>query len=180
MADTLEGYPDLFIGTLVGDSLLAAGDDMMDDETDDDGSNPGWAQGLLKISSYGQFSEDQNADRAKVNGIVKESQREGFFMFLGFSLFAILPSLLWLVLPEWVKLPPAGKEGQTISLTTVVNATSAVIMWLLGVWKSQFLDSNWALFGVEAVLLFFICVLSSYGVGTLLLYVLGGSFTLAP
>jgi VIT family len=37
LADTLEGYPDLLISALVGDSLLAGGDDGGDDEQTDDG-----------------------------------------------------------------------------------------------------------------------------------------------
>jgi len=37
LADTLEGYPDLFVSALVGDSLLAGSDEVVDDDQTDDG-----------------------------------------------------------------------------------------------------------------------------------------------
>jgi hypothetical protein len=174
LADTLEGYPDLFIGALVGDSLLAGGDEP-DDETDD--SHTGVFNAAFKRPSYGQFTEERCEDTRNVDVVVKESQKEGFFMMVGFATFAVVPSLLWLILPEWFKPPtaPHTNEGQTITLPSIIFTISAMVMWCLGVWKSKFLDSNWAVFGIETVIVLFVCVLSSYGVGSLLFYALGDS-----
>ena len=41
-------------------------------------------------------------------------------------------------------------------------------MWCLGVWKSTFLDGNWLLFGIEAVVVLLLCILSAYVVGWIL------------
>lgn len=181
LADTLEGYPDLFVSALVGDSLLA-GHDEGDDETSDGGSGrapSGGSFGGWKFSSYGQFDEmEHDPDAGDVNMVVAESQREGVFMMMGFAMFALIPSILWLYLPLITPPPPTGhhvvQQGSSITLPSLVISISAVIMWFLGVWKSHFLDSNWVVFGVETVVVLLICVISAYGVGLVLSVVLGG------
>lgn len=185
LADTLEGYPDLFINALVGDSLCACGpgdipvvDGSEYRESSSSGppssqTSPSAPSGLgrWKFSSYGQFDEiDHDPEAANVNVVVKESRGEGIFMMLGFALFAIIPSLLWLLLPLVVL---QASDGETISLPSLIVSITAVIMWCLGVWKSRFLDSNWIMFGIETVIVLLICVLSSYGVGLLLSHTLG-------
>jgi hypothetical protein len=194
LADTLEGYPDLFVSALVGDSLLAGSED--DDEnsvggggnylpsTSSVGNSFAAGFGSWKFPSYGQFNEmDHDPDAGNVNMVVKESQREGFFMMVGFVCFSIVPSLLWLFLPLWITPPAASASahaataaqagGQAISLPSVIISIMAVIMWFLGVWKSRFLDSNWIMFGIETVVVLLLCVMSAYGVGLSLSYLLG-------
>jgi hypothetical protein len=194
LADTLEGYPDLFVSALVGDSLLAGSEDDDDENSVGGGGNytmPSTSSvgnsfaagfGSWKFPSYGQFNElDHDPDAANVNMVVRESQREGFFMVVGFVSFAIVPSLLWLFLPLWITPPAASAHaatasqagGQTISLPSVIISIMAVIMWFLGVWKSRFLDSNWIMFGIETVVVLLLCVMSAYGVGLSLSYILG-------
>lgn len=180
LADTLEGYPDLFVSTLVGDSLLG-GVEGPDDDDDSQtyggnvvrkasGGSRSGAFGSWRLPSYGQFNElDQDPEAGNVTLVVRESQREGFFMMAGFASFAIVPSLLWLYLPL---MDPAdhqeGFQKDTMSLPSLVITVLAIIMWTLGVWKSHFLESNWVIFGVETVVVLLICVMSAYGVGSAL------------
>ncbi len=207
LADTLEGYPDMFVSVLVGDSLFA-GLDVAEDETEDgqqhsllpsggqsrEGSMGGGFESW-KFPSYGQFNElDHEPENGNVNSVLKESQVEGFFMMLGFSIFAIIPSLLWLVLPllfvpestpvtttitTHVKLATdAGTDlntgGQVISLSSLVVSISGILMWLLGVWKSRFMNSSWIMSGIENVVVLLACVISAYSVGLALCYAIGG------
>lgn len=175
LADTLEGYPDLFINALVGDSLCAGPED--NENPDSAHSSHSDGLGKWKFSSYGQFDEmDHDPESAHVNMIVKESRGEGVFMMIGFATFALIPSLLWLFLPLVVAEPNSSKaeNGGTISLPSLIISITAVIMWCLGAWKSSFLDSNLIMFGIETVIVLLICVLSSYGIGLLLSNVLGG------
>ena len=159
-----------------------------------------------KFPSYGQFNEmDHEPDSGDVNTVIKESQMEGFFMMLGFSLFAIIPSLLWLVLPLLVVSEPTlattttaaaattttlatthvklakdmaaanqSAGGQIISLSSLIVSISGILMWFLGVWKSRFMNSNWIMSGMENVVVLLACVISAYGVGFSLCYVIGG------
>ena len=177
LADTLEGYPDLFVSTLVGDSLLG-GVEGPNDEDDSQmsggntvrkGSRSG-VFGSWGFPSYGQFNElDHDPEEGNVNLVVQESQREGFFMMAGFVSFAIVPSLLWLYLPLLDQADHGeGFQKDTMSLPSLVITLLAIIMWTLGVWKSHFLESNWVIFGVETVVVLLICVMSSYGVGSAL------------
>jgi hypothetical protein len=61
----------------------------------------------------------------------------------------------------------------------LVVSMTAGIMWSLGVWKSRFLDCNWMLFGIEAVVVMLICIMSAYSVGALLNHVFLSSFEYA-
>ena len=199
LADTLEGYPDMFVSALLGDSLFA-GTDLPEDESDDgqeqhhiipmggirsetDGSFGGLS---WKFPSYGRFNETEDDPESHVvSAIWKDSQIEGFFMMLGFSTFAMIPSLLWLLLPHLL-IPdstiviessiasPTKMNGQVISLPSLVVSVSGVLMWFLGGWKSRYLDSNWIMSGIENVLVLLVCVLSAYGVGFGLCYLIGG------
>ena len=198
LADTLEGYPDLFVSTLVGDSLLGGGDenegvDEADSPPPEGGtrviggmSGSSGAFGSWKFPSYGQFNEMQHDPEAGVvNVVMRESQMEGLFMMFSFAIFATIPSLLWLILPDLVvdqhhgaaasEHPKQSSTGQTISLPSLVVTVTAIVMWCLGVWKSRFMDSNWIIFGIETVVVLLICVMSSYGVGAALASTLLGA-----
>lgn len=209
LADTLEGYPDMFVSALVGDSLLA-GADFAEDETEDGNQQPMLPLGVggrvndgslgrsfdsWKFPSYGQFNEiDHEPETGNVNVVIKESQVEGFFMMFGFAIFAVIPSILWLVLPFLVVPEPhkvhiessmatdeAGHTlsssggGQVISLPSLVVSISGLMMWFLGVWKSRFMDSNWIMSGIENVVVLLACVISAYGVGFAFCYAIGGN-----
>jgi len=166
LADTLEGYPDLFVNALVGDSLCAGPDDGELEEEHHPNSR--------KFPSYGQLGNEQSPEQANVEMVVKESQREGTFMMVGFATFALIPSLLWLYLPLLVAPSSHQKadsgEATGISLSSLIISITALIMWSLGAWKSSFLGSNSIVVGIENVIVLLICVLSAYGMGLLLRY----------
>eukprot|EP00534_Pseudo-nitzschia_fraudulenta_P012889 CAMPEP_0201218930 /NCGR_PEP_ID=MMETSP0851-20130426/190824_1 /ASSEMBLY_ACC=CAM_ASM_000631 /TAXON_ID=183588 /ORGANISM="Pseudo-nitzschia fraudulenta, Strain WWA7" /LENGTH=600 /DNA_ID=CAMNT_0047508619 /DNA_START=201 /DNA_END=2000 /DNA_ORIENTATION=+ len=128
LADTLEGYPDLFVSALVGDSLLSSGiqDALLDEPADSEyqqqqqhhstdpatdfdgaggflGSIGSWKLPLHFDSDRGGY-RDLEAGHVRV--VLSESQKEGIFMMFGFAFFSILPSLLWLLLPMWFDTDP--------------------------------------------------------------------------
>ena len=94
-------------------------------------------------------------------------------MMMGFSLFAVVPSLIYLIVPIVVSPPDVtvkahAETGDATSATSMIVTIAAAVMWCLGVWKSQFLDSNWILFGIETVVVLLVCIGAAYGLGALL------------
>jgi len=225
LADTLEGYPDMFVSALVGDALIAGGiggkttessPRMQDRNRPTHGSiggGPGvqdWGAGDLshpmadqeagwngsflnwKFPSYADHMDEldqvTDPDAAFVGSAMTESRREGLFMMLGFSLFAVIPSLIYLTVPMMITLDHHANSSSShsssssemkqgveivrassgIATSCIMVSVAAVIMWCLGVWKSQFVDSNWMLFGIETVVVMLFCIGAAYGLGALL------------
>lgn len=212
LADTLEGYPDLFVSALTGDSLsggampmqsppdehrssvrmqheaelLAAEEELLLYESthgrvsntsrgqqQQQHSSPWWQRGFA--SSYGRLTDfEMDPDVYTVQSVEAESRKESLCMLLGFSLFAVVPSLIY----TWVPAILFGSHDTggvavhssavMINPISLVIALTACVMWCLGVWKSRFLDSNWLLFGIETVLVLLICIACAYGLGALL------------
>lgn len=220
LADTLEGYPDMFVDALVGDALIAGGvsgtklessptlggrrrssnggsgsrtssghhhtpwggaNQMVDQEAGGNGNFLLW-----KFPSYNQHmaeleNEDLDPEVAFVGTAMTESRREGLFMMMGFSLFAVVPSLLYLAIPMMVDqhhhevakssaigIKSTSSSGGSMSASTMMVTSAAIIMWCLGVWKSRFLDSNWMLFGIETVVVLLFCIMAAYVLGAVL------------
>ena len=146
IADTLEGYPDIFVSALVGDSEFGLGEDSLS-SGGSSGSllglnysqayNPdeGYPRGSLRgRRSYGQFNEDEHDPEAVgVKAAMGESRAEGVIMMLSFALFSLVPSLnyLWLSI---VMNENLGHSGRTSVASVSVSVTS-LIMLLLGIWK---------------------------------------------
>jgi len=211
LADTLEGYPDLFVSTLVGDSLLSSGiqDALLDESKEneyhqqqqqhsptfsDPATDFDGAGGFL--GSFGswkfplQYNSDRDSHRSSdvghVRVVYRESQKEGFFMMISFAVFAMVPSLLWLILPTWLNPGSTLSSASSSSMSNngidddeSVNVPSLIILilsgivWCLGVWKSRFVDSNWVVFGVETIAVLIVCISSAYGIAALLAYCIG-------
>ena len=250
LADTLEGYPDMFVSALVGEPLIAGGVGGSVSNTGGDSSsdltgrhrslNSAGAGGgssawmshappqhqwggaddfpprllgeqqsgggnngnngsffFWKFPSYGhrinELDEEVDPEAAFVGSTMTASRREGLFMSLGFSIFAVVPSLIYLTMPMMITMDrhakssgsshaaAAGSGGHTgmaidgvelaprgITSSSLMITVAAVIMWCLGVWKSQFVDSNWMLFGIETVVVLLVCVAAAYGLGAFL------------
>ena len=87
LADTLEGYPDLFISALVGDSLLSSGiqDALLDEDQADDGYNQQQQQQqthrFFPCHSVSANMESPNADDYSTSGDANNAR--GFFGSLG-------------------------------------------------------------------------------------------------
>jgi VIT family len=208
LADTLEGYPDLFVSALVGDALVAGGHHSQSNYTStdhhgsssldtayhflaagsgDDTSITNSSFVFWKLPSYGQhineLDHETEPEVAFVSSAMTESRREGLFMMMGFSMFALLPSLIYLIIPMMTDPPVQGEASarshgtddsielgprNATSVTSMVITTAAVIMWCLGVWKSRFLDSNWMVFGIETVVVLLVCISAAFGLGVVL------------
>jgi hypothetical protein len=205
LADTLEGYPDLFISALTGDALPGTESHLqstLPDFVGGDASNKNAGLPFRVFPSYGRLSEyEMDPDAQAVNAAVRESRHEAIFMMLGFSIFAIVPSVIFwcapvtaAVLSTATAVAAAATSGDDninnmepesvtaehghvlVSPITLVVSVTAGIMWCLGVWKSQFLDCNWMLFGIETVVVMLVCITSAYSVGALLNHVFLSSF----
>lgn len=142
---------------------------------------------LWKFPSYGQhmdeLEQEIDPEGAVVRAAMVESRREGLFMMIGFSIFAIVPSLLYLVCPlvvntqQHIQSSGHGEKeldvdvaasGGSTSATSIAVTVGAAIMWCLGVWKSRFMDSNYLIFGIETVVVQLVCIAAAFGVGTII------------
>jgi hypothetical protein len=134
IVDTLEGYPDLFVGALAGDGYhMFVGDAGEDGEAalKSRGSGADGA-GLGQYRSYGQFDEMEHDPEAAAIAIsTKESQVEAVVMFLSFSLFAVIPGLIFWIVGLIMKDP----SNKAVSATSISVVGISAIMLLLGIWK---------------------------------------------
>mmetsp|Transcript_21922 Transcript_21922/g.47613 ORF Transcript_21922/g.47613 Transcript_21922/m.47613 type:complete len:306 (+) Transcript_21922:1-918(+) len=192
LADTLEGYPDLFVSALLGGGICA------------DGNNSGNVGGLggssgfgmvrvpgeslssrrqyIPSLSYGPEVMAQNRpkyesycdlsafrydhDHQDLSETVSGSRLEGLFMMLSFSSFSVIPSLIHTLLPPVLNLVMAKCDAPFDALVTLLSlCISAFIMFLLGVWKSCFYSSSWFLFGLKNMGVFGLCVVTAYSFG---------------
>lgn len=249
LADTLEGYPDLFVNVLTGESLSggssavpsssttghvsgAAGrpssqqqqqqnmhyptmreseimsaserDDLLVYASTAEGESPGAHVGVdadrhdasqqshqqhtsqqampwRSFHSYFRLNESEvDPDVYIMQSAESESRKESLSMMLGFSLFAVVPSLIYTWVPAillgshdagGVHVSNSSGHGNVAAFAnpnTLIISFTAVIMWCLGVWKSRFMDSNWLLFGIETVIVLLVCISVAYGLGALL------------
>lgn len=183
IADTLEGYPDIFVSALVGENFSVLGDGGGGDNHSLSRSNSG-SKSLVSGSaggcysatteygtsggasstyrSYGQFNEfEHDPEAAVVQAAVNQSQKEATAMMIAFSLFGGVPGLILFCVSKI-----AEANSQYMSVTSASMTTASVIMILLGYWKSYFFDANWVTFAVEAVVVLFVCITSAYFLGS--------------
>ena len=160
IADTLEGYPDIFVGALVGDAVVGMPQEHENDDNtyplgqgyNNNHSNGGGGGGGIhnpralaeNYRSYGQFREwDHDPDAAGASAAVSESQTEAMVMAAAFSIFGTLPALMYYGASCWVVLLSLsnsnGKETsdtqQSISARSAAMTLGCTIIWFLGVWK---------------------------------------------
>ena len=190
IADTLEGYPDIFVSALVGDagalgpgsggSVAGSAEDLRshglvgasrvahpEHGTPRSGGGGLGGRSSLHYGSYGQFDEYRDdPDKAALNDAVQEGWNEGIVMMLSFSAFSVLPSLCFLLSSLWSENQDPSYPGT--SQVTVAISMLSVVMLLLGIWKSRFFDSHWILFGLEAVFVLLASLATAYGIGAAL------------
>jgi hypothetical protein len=179
LADTLEGYPDLFLAAVMGESLAnaavrseqqrfaTAAAEAAAANSSGALANDDAAAGIYREQTYPSYGSLMDVamgpEAIAVRASTSEARKESFFMMLGFSAFAIVPSLLFQWVPKFLN---DSKSNTSIHPTSVIVALLAAIMGLLGIWKSHFLDSNWLLFGAEAILVLILCLASAYLMGS--------------
>lgn len=207
VADTLEGYPDLFVSALLGDALAGSpdGDPSAGSSArrPSDRNSEGYADELEYTQGQDSTGEPPSvlyvpaaagggAGRPHHDAMVRmmdplhhavqsattEARREAICMMLGFATFSLLPSLAvhFLTLLSVDHAPNSVSHGadtnDNFSLWHHPNILSvaviATVMWLLGVWKSRFVDSNWIVYGIETIVVWLLCIACAYLVGSLL------------
>ena len=191
IADTLEGYPDIFVSALVGDagalgpgsggswggsaenlrshgSAGALGVARTELGSPHSGGTTLGGRSSLHYGSYGQFNEFRDdPDKAALNEAVQEGWHEGIVMMLSFSAFSVVPSLCFLLSSLWF--PDNQEPGYPgTSQVTVAVSMLSTVMLLLGIWKSRFFDSHWILFGLEAVFVLLASLTTAYCIGAAL------------
>lgn len=142
IADTLEGYPDIFVGALVGESVVVQPpqDDMTRNQYPNspqyhNGHNTTYTSNHNRIlaptyRSYGQFNEwEHDPDAAHVAAAVAESRTEGAVMCLAFSIFGSIPAVLYYLVSCWASNTPA------VSSRSAAMTLTSIVMWMLGIWK---------------------------------------------
>jgi hypothetical protein len=134
IADTLEGYPDVFVSALVGDnSGYALGDEPLKPHTAPEGTLYA-AAARAQARSYGSIGEwDYDPESAGVRIVMNESRLEGVIMMLAFALGSVLPSLIYVSYSLLVD--ESKQQGSTASVKSLTMSTNCFIMLLLGVWK---------------------------------------------
>lgn len=174
VADVLEGYPDMFVNAIVGESgPLGPGGSLGSGEVahhhDDYLTNSGRSlRSSLHEGSYGQFDEyRENPEKKALDDAMKDGWSEALIMMVSFSSFSTIPSLSYLLA---LRLFPVDTEDPynqgNLSSITVAIAMVASIMLLLGVWKSKFFhDAHFMVFGIETVLVLFTCLFTGYFAG---------------
>ena len=190
LADTLEGYPDLFVSALISDSLDGAATASHDEQqaygTQYSSSNNNHPQGgpLRTIPSYGKVPHhdelDMDPDARMIRTAIRESMAESCFMFAGFSLFAVVPSLICCILPMMNTLESDNEDESAnhaplVKPQTLFLLLVCIIMSVLGAWKSRFIegDTNALVFALEAVAVLIIGLCAGYAVGSFIVYMTG-------
>ncbi|GAX17767.1 hypothetical protein FisN_24Hh166 [Fistulifera solaris] len=166
LANTLEGYPDLFLAAVMGEALTSANVEISSsNDSEYDALMGRQVSRQQRTSPHGRQREfPMDPDTATVTQANREARKESFFMMVGFSSFAVLPSLLLQWVPTLLN-SNLDHKSTSVHPETMIVSIMAITMWLLGIWKSRFLDSNWFMFGVEAVLVLVVCIAAAYLVG---------------
>ncbi|GKY90325.1 hypothetical protein MPSEU_000006500 [Mayamaea pseudoterrestris] len=203
IADTLEGYPDLFVSALLGEAFTvnafgaAGGDDHDDDDqcdfrppqevfyseleySSDDAAAAAAPTSVLHVPSHPRLSEAtydaSNSVSHAVDSAVNDARKEALCMMLGFGIFSLVPSLVVhgvaLMLGEGSGANDDGDVhgGFSVAAHPTVLAMTVIgsVMWVLGVWKSRFVDSHWLLYAVETLVVWSLCMACAYFCGSFL------------
>ena len=191
VADTLEGYPDMFVSALVGDSQGAGPIGLGGEEALH--AQDSFPEGTdeyrgLRTSPYLTYDDiEEGEGTCCSSSILSECWSEGSVMMLSFSLFSLLPGFMYgfvplMIHPDMANLQPNGdfvRYDTGMSCASLAMTALSIIILLLGVWKSKFFGAGWITFGIEAVFVLMICMLSAYGLGMGISHVLGTQKTLA-
>lgn len=176
LADTLEGYPDIFLAFLTSNCLTVNSRPSYAVASDSDSANsplqniPDHLRQHPCSCSLLGCSNDLDNDP-----ILKDSWNEAGAMMLSFSLFSIFPSLVYSFFDQgtlqntlFYAIPNEFTDRQEqigVNPLTATILINSILMFLFGVWKSKFFSSSWVLFGIETVLVLLLCIMSSYGLG---------------
>lgn len=173
IADTLEGYPDIFINALAGEAQGLGPLGIAEDSIDHVVVNTSAKYSSSFSRNYNDYTDDDidnvyNCCCSSSSYCIPEFWSEGILMMISFSLFSLLPSILYGFV---LAVPTEGKEEEImrstgISRESLAVSTLSLIIFGLGTWKTKFFHGgNYLLFGLEAVVLLLISIFSAYGIG---------------
>ena len=170
IADTLEGYPDIFVSTLVGDAGLLGEDTLLPSSPSMLEHEHNTFTPLLRArQSHGLLNLEQDQldpEASSVKLALAESRKEGIIMMMSFTMFSVLPSLIFTWLSHVMNVSVKHRASGGTSVTSIAVSLLSLIMLLLGFWKSRFFaDCHWILFGIETVVVLWMCTLSAYFIG---------------
>jgi len=186
IADTLEGYPDMFVSALIGGGIggLDSGDDglgraprenapLRQTEPSTSYGTGVAAQHSFKYESYSGSSDFcDDPDQKALSETLAASRLEGFFMMLSFSSFSVIPGLIYLLLSSMIHdAVYPGDRDNLVGLLTL--GLTAGVMFVLGGWKSCFYSSGWSLFGLKNTGVLLVCVATAYSFGSLCSILIG-------
>ena len=187
LADTLEGYPDLFVNALIGEPLAGVetlgqldvdhdhgtGVGIGSNRFGDDESDLFYSARSQQLQQQHHHHHQPSSSDHSIVATTGEAGHESLFMLLGFILFAMAPSLLVEGVARFSDTENESSSYTFSSPTLVFLLGLSSIMWILGVWKSRFVDHcNWLLFAIETVVLLWLCMACAYFVGSVLQRVL--------
>jgi hypothetical protein len=192
LADTLEGYPDLFVSALMGEPLAdsaVVGSASRDDDDEEyyyadtaapggdaagDGHHPLYmsdrplrpAAASSCLPCLANAHQAMDSVSRTVSAATRQARDEAFCMMVGFVVFAMLPSLVVQGMAIWVD-DDHGKQPHLLLCSMLVIAG---ITWAIGVWKSRFVEGSHCLafLGIETLLIWLICTSSAYFAGRFL------------
>eukprot|EP00578_Thalassiosira_sp_NH16_P015413 CAMPEP_0181123462 /NCGR_PEP_ID=MMETSP1071-20121207/25917_1 /TAXON_ID=35127 /ORGANISM="Thalassiosira sp., Strain NH16" /LENGTH=787 /DNA_ID=CAMNT_0023208615 /DNA_START=71 /DNA_END=2434 /DNA_ORIENTATION=+ len=191
LADTLEGYPDLFVGALLGSGLCAGendggtgglanggggmtehrmpfvGDGALQQHQQKHHGGLSYGAGIpqSKYCDVGDFHYVPPDEQDLSSGMLSESTLEGILLMLSFGCFSIIPSLFYSIVPPMVNLVNENYIDTSHHALVLALCLSALVMFLLGAWKSSFYSSNWFMFGLKNMGVLAICAGTAYSLG---------------
>ena len=157
IADTLEGYPDMFMGALVGDMMITT--PIANNSNDFGVHENGYRQPHYPMNNNYSYSfDDGEADYHDYKADA-ESRGEALVMMLAFSFFSAIPPFVFSFIPNMINPPqehvdqiqkpsyydpyidygnhpqPSVSVDTGISPTSVTVSILSCIMLFLGIWK---------------------------------------------
>mmetsp|Transcript_19033 Transcript_19033/g.27362 ORF Transcript_19033/g.27362 Transcript_19033/m.27362 type:complete len:495 (-) Transcript_19033:798-2282(-) len=145
IADTLEGYPDIFISALVGENyVLGDGDAHSGALSKSTSGSRSLTSGQINdygtYRSYGNFNElEHDPEAAIVVAATSQAQKEATAMMLAFSVFGGVPGIILYVISHLSSNMDADisntEDTQVMSVTSAAMTIGCIIMLLLGYWK---------------------------------------------
>jgi len=157
VVDTLVGYPDLFLTAMTDHgNVLPPVPSNLEQQRHEGG---GMQYGSMQRAS--PFRPPLDPEDLAVSHATRTSMTEAVFMMLSFSIAGSIPAFVFLFMSKLC----SKDGGDVIDVGTASTLAASVLMALLGVWKSNFLDAHWMVFAVETVVVLWICVGSAYCLG---------------
>lgn len=174
IADTLEHYPEIFLGALTGDVPEAGGMNNLHTPHSNNHKVP-------SIVGFGSVADSGGVGSGRGIGFHEYAQTffnveyllEGLIMMLTFAIFAVVPAIAHVYIPRFWNSRQGHKLEDELDIAylhplTVTMSCLTVVMLILGIWKSRFFGSSWFMFGLETVLVLYLCVFTAYSIGVCL------------